>query len=76
MDPIRGPYNALMNSNTVNVESYKIIYDNRNSGHYIPFFLAPVEGFGSPSGSQWWPLATTRGALLGYPSGGVHLILI
>ena len=24
----------------------------------MPFFLAPVVGFGSPLGSQWWPLAT------------------
>ena len=31
----------------------------RNSGCYMPFFLAPAEAFGSPSGSQWWPLATT-----------------
>ena len=34
-------------------------YVTRNSGCYTPFFLAPTEGFGSPLGSQWWPLATT-----------------
>ena len=30
-----------------------------NSGHYVPYFLPSAEGFGSPLGSQWWPLATT-----------------
>ena len=32
------------------------ISSTRNSGHYMPFFQAPAEGFGSPLGSQWWPL--------------------
>ena len=44
-------------------------YNTRNSGCYVTFFLAPAEGFGSPLGSQWWPLATTRGGPLGPPGG-------
>ena len=41
----------------------------------MPFFLAPAEGFGNPRGSQWWLMATTRGAPLG-PPGGVSAVEI
>ena len=37
-----------------------ICFTTRRSGRYVPFLLAPAEGFGSPLGSQWWPLATKK----------------
>ena len=32
------------------------VYLTRNSGHYVPFFLAPVEDLGGPLGPLLWGL--------------------